>query len=280
MNLVLNVWGLIEMFYRRLISSLVLALVFILSLFILPKWTFAALLIIFCALGTYEFFLLIERKGISALKLPGILIATAIPLTIFTEFQLTKGWELFFIVLAIFILFVIQFTRKNNAQAIVTISLTLFGIFYVSWLLSFVMRIFLLSHGARLVFFLVLVTKMGDVGAYIGGTYFGKHALISRISPRKTIEGTVFAFLTTLLFSCLSIIYLPQIPLKHLFLLGLLLGALAQIGDLSESLIKRDYKIKDSGVLIPGFGGVLDLVDSILFAAPAFYFYLTNVNII
>ncbi len=280
MNLVLNVWGLIEMFYRRLISSLVLALVFILSLFILPKWTFAALLIIFCALGTYEFFLLIERKGISALKLPGILIATAIPLTIFTEFQLTKGWELFFIVLAIFILFVIQFTRKNNAQAIVTISLTLFGIFYVSWLLSFVMRIFLLSHGARLVFFLVLVTKMGDAGAYIGGTYFGKHALISRISPRKTIEGTVFAFLTTLLFSCLSIIYLPQISLKHLFLLGLLLGALAQIGDLSESLIKRDYKIKDSGVLIPGFGGVLDLVDSILFTAPAFYFYLTNVNII
>lgn len=280
MNLVLNVWGSIEMFYRRLISSLALGLIFILSLFVMPKWTFAVLLIIFCTLGTYEFFSLIERKGISTLKLLGTFIAAAIPITIFTEFELTKGWELFFIVLAIFILFVIQFTRKNNAQAIVSISLTLFGIFYVSWLLSFIMRIFLLTHGASLVFFLVLVTKMGDVGAYIGGTYFGKHSLISRISPRKTIEGTVSAFLTTLLFSCLSIIYLPQISLKHLFLLGLLLGALAQIGDLSESLIKRDYKIKDSGVLIPGFGGVLDLVDSILFTAPAFYFYLINVKII
>jgi phosphatidate cytidylyltransferase len=268
------------MFIKRIVSSLILTVAFVLSLFVFPKWVFATLVIIFCALGTYEFFQLIKKKGKPTLEILGTFIAAAIPFSIFKEFEWTKGWELFFIVLAILIFFVIQFTRKNNTDAIEVISLTLFGVFYVSWLLSFVMRIFLLPKGGILVFYLLLVTKMGDVGAYIVGTNFGKHPLISRISPKKTVEGAIFAFLATLLFSCLSKIYLPLISLRHLFLLGLLLGVLGQVGDLSESLIKRNYEAKDSGFLIPGFGGMLDLIDSILFTAPALYFYLTHTAIL
>lgn len=262
------------MFNKRLISSLVLSLVFILSLFVFPKWVFVFLSMLFCGFAAYEFFLLAETKGIPALKAIGVFGAAIIPLGIFKGFETIRGWELLLVFTIIFVLFLIQFTRKQNNQLVVTIAVTLFGIFYTSWLLSFTVRIFLLPQGNLLVGFLLLTTKMGDVSAYICGNKFGRHPLIQRISPKKTIEGAVCAFFATILFSCLSKIYLPQFSIIHLFLLGVLFGILGQLGDLSESLVKRDCNTKDSGYLIPGFGGVLDLIDSLLFTAPVFYFYL------
>ncbi|MFH1856703.1 MAG: phosphatidate cytidylyltransferase [Candidatus Omnitrophota bacterium] len=268
------------MLVQRFFSSIILAILFVAAIFFLPKWAFAVLTIVFCALGTYEFYALMEKKGIRTLKFLGTFIAAAIPFAVFKKLELTGCWDFLFIVSAILALFIVQFTRKKNDDAVTAISLTLFGVFYVSCLLSFLLKIFVLPHGNLFIFFLLVVTKMGDVAAYIGGSRFGKHLLIKRISPKKTVEGAVFAFITTLLLSCASKIYLPQIPLVHLFLLGIFLSILGQVGDLSESLIKRNCQIKDSGNLIPGFGGVLDLVDSILFAAPALYFYLIYTGII
>lgn len=268
------------MFLKRLGSSVFLVLIFLLTIFLLPKWAFALFLILLCVLASFEFFQLIEKKGVPAVKGLGIFIAAAIPFAIFKEFELTEGWELFFIVAAILILFIIQFRRKDNSNAIIAISITLFGIFYIGWLLSFVIRLFLLPMGNSLVLFLLIVTKMGDVSAYIIGTKFGKHSLIKRISPQKTIEGAAGAFLTSLLCACLFKFYMPQIPMYHFLLLGILLGTMGQIGDLSESLIKRDCQVKDAGFFIPGFGGVLDVIDSILFAAPTLYFYVTHTAII
>lgn len=262
------------MFSRRFISSLILGLFCIFSLFVFPKSVFILLVTAFCALAAHEFFSLVEKKGICALKILGVLGSAVIPFSIFKGFELMQGWELLSAFTIIFVLFLLQFTRRENNNLVISAAVTFFGVFYAGWLLSFLVRIFMLPQGNLLVGFLLLTTKIGDVFAYICGNKFGKHPLIQRISPKKTVEGAISAFLATVLFSCLSKIYLPQFPLTHLFLLGVLFGILGQIGDLSESMIKRDCTAKDSGSLIPGFGGVLDLVDSILFTAPAFYFYL------
>jgi len=124
-----------------------------------------------------------------------------------------------------------------------------------------------------LVSFLVLVTKSGDVAAYFIGRPLGRHSLIPRISPKKTVEGTIGGLVTSLAVAILAK-PLINISLHHIIVLGILLGVLGQLGDLAESLIKRDCGVKDAGKNLRGFGGVLDMADSLLFTAPVFYFYI------
>ena len=123
---------------------------------------------------------------------------------------------------------------------------------------------------------MLLITKLGDIGAYLIGSSFGKHPLIPRISPKKTIEGAFGGLLFSVLGALASRIFLG-FDYLHLILIGLGLGILGQLGDLSESLLKRDCGIKDSGSIFPGMGGVLDEIDSLLFAGPVFYFYLSAI---
>jgi len=122
--------------------------------------------------------------------------------------------------------------------------------------------------------FLILVTKATDVGAYLIGKKFGKTLLIPRISPKKTKEGAlgglIFGSVTALLFGKL----LTGMEYYHILFLGLLLSIIGQVGDLAESLFKRDFDVKDSSHSLPGLGGVLDVIDSLLFTAPIFYFYI------
>lgn len=226
--------------------------------------------------GLYEFFTMLERKEISIYKYVGIGLGSFIPLSIMFQFELTKKWELFFIVLALLLVTTMQFKRRQSQGAIVGISTTLFGILYVSWFLSFLVKIRLLNNGVGFLASLLIITKLGDIGAYLVGTRFGKTPLLPRVSPNKSVEGSIGG----LIFSVLgAVLCKPMLPfsLGHLFFLGLGLGTLAQLGDLSESLMKRDSQIKDSSTILPGMGGVLDVVDSVLFTAPVFYFYINIV---
>ena len=230
------------------------------------------------ALALNEFYTLVEKKGIAIFKISGISIGILVPTSIFFAFEPTKGWELLFIIAVLLTIFILQFTRSESNQAIVGVSTTTFGILYISWTFSFLMKLKLIQQdslpaGGLLVAFLLLVTKVGDIGAYFIGTYFGKHSLIPRISPKKSVEGAIGGFIFSVAAALISKSFLPSVSLYHLLILGCLLGILAQIGDLSASLIKRDSQVKDSANLIPGLGGVLDLVDSILFTAPTLYFY-------
>ncbi len=261
------------MLKKRIASSILLAALTSWLIFFAPDMIFAVAIIAIIGTGLYEFFTLVEKKGIFIYKYVGIVLGLLVPLAIYNEFELTKGWELTFIVTACLFLFVLQFTRKDSSQAIVGISTTFFGIVYVSWFFSFIIKLKFLDHGVLMVAFLILVTKMGDIGAYLVGTRFGRHYLIPRISPKKSIEGAVGGFVFSLVSSSIGGMFLP-IPFPHLLTLGCLLGILGQLGDLSESLIKRDCQVKDSGNLVPGLGGMLDLIDSLLFTAPVLYFYI------
>ncbi|MFH0772334.1 MAG: phosphatidate cytidylyltransferase [Candidatus Omnitrophota bacterium] len=265
--------------FLRVISSSLIVTFIIFTVLIFPNWFFCLVLTTVVALALYEFYTLVEKKGILIFKISGVLIGIIVPISVFFSFEPTKGWELFFIIAVVLAIFILQFTRRESNQAIVGVSTTIFGILYVSWTFSFLMKLKMISEaslpsGSLLVAFLLLVTKSGDIGAYFIGSYFGKHHLIPRISPKKSVEGAIGGLAFSVFFAFLSKYYLPGIPVFHLIILGCVLGILAQIGDLSESLIKRDCQVKDSSNLIPGLGGILDLVDSILFSAPTLFFYV------
>ena len=171
--------------------------------------------------------------------------------------------------------------KNDNKDAIVGISTTLFGVLYVSLFFSFLLKIKLLipgMAGEHLAGFLIFVTKMGDIGALVVGIRYGKHPLVPKISPNKTVEGSLGSFVFSISAAVLAQNLLPSsisFSLGQVVMIGALLGGLGQLGDLSESMLKRDCKVKDSGTMLPGLGGVLDTIDSLLFTAPVFYFYMS-----
>lgn len=261
---------------KRIVSSvLILSLAGIITFFF-PNWAFSILAsaMIGCALS--EFFSLVEKKGIFVYKYFGILIGMLVPIIIYFHLG-TEGYfemEPFFIVIACLFTFILLFIRRENSQALASIAVTMLGLLYIAWFFSFFIKLKFLPHGALLVSFLIIVTKMGDVGAYFIGRSLGRHSLIPRISPNKTVEGTIGGLIFSIGAALLGKLYLPNFSYSHLLTLGVLLGILAQVGDLAESLIKRDCDVKDASNNISGFGGILDVIDSLLFTAPIFYFYV------
>lgn len=264
---------------RFLSSTFLIALV---AVAILNDWLFITLICLLTAGGLYEFFYLVKKKGFPIYSYTGILIGLGIPLSIYTRFALTRNWELLFIVVAFLLILLLQFARQDNRHAIVGLSTTLFGVLYVSWFFSFLVKIRLMLPGVggvKLLAFILLVTKAGDIGALLIGSWFGKHPLLPKVSPNKSIEGyfgsMVFSTVVAVVFNS----FLPpqlHFPVWQVALIGTFFGSLGQLGDLSESLIKRDCNVKDSGKLMPGMGGVLDIIDSLLFSAPAFYLYMSS----
>ncbi len=249
---------------------------------VVNDYVFIAVVCSLTAGGLYEFFHMVQKKDVPLYSYVGIFIGLLIPITIFTHFEPTKNWELLFIVVGFLFILLMQFSRHDNRNAILGLSTTLFGILYVSWFFSFLVKIRLMLpgiEGVKLVGFILLVTKSGDVGAFLIGSKLGRHALLPRVSPNKSIEGSVGALLVSALTAVACRSFLPaeaHFSMWQSFLMGAFFGGLGQVGDLSESLIKRDCGVKDSGRLLPGLGGVLDMIDSILFAVPAFYLYMSS----
>lgn len=259
---------------RTLTSTVVIAAV-AWAIFFPSPLPFGAGVFALTAIGLYEFFSLLKSARVPVYRLFGVSMGLIVSAAVFLGEGITRSGEVLFLVLGCLFLFVIQFARKDNHEALVGIALTLFGILYVSWFLSFLFKIRFLDGGPMWVAYLLSVTKSTDIGAYLVGSAVGRHPLIPHVSPKKSVEGLVGGLACA---TAVSVALGPVLPVffsaAHLAVLGLLLGAAGQIGDLSESLMKRFCGAKDSGRLFPGMGGTLDLVDSILFTAPIFYFHL------
>jgi phosphatidate cytidylyltransferase len=173
--------------------------------------------------------------------------------------------------------------KPLSSSGLLAISATLFGLFYVPWLLNFIQKIALYPEfdGRFYVLYFILVTKFSDLGAYSVGSMIGRHKMIPRISPGKTWEGFFGAIVVStgasVAFAHFAGDRLPGMNWVHAVILGILLSVAAVVGDLIESLFKREAGVKDSGKLFPGIGGILDLLDSLLFNAPLMYLYLRHV---
>jgi phosphatidate cytidylyltransferase len=255
----------------------------LIALAVFNNFLFIGVVVVLTAGGLYEFFYMLRKKDVPIYSYTGILIGILIPVSIFTHFEPTKNWDLLFIVIGFLLILFMQFARRDNRHAILGLSTTLFGVLYVAWFFSFLVKIRLMLPGLagiKLLGFILLVTKSADIGALLIGSIFGKHPLLPKVSPNKSVEGTLGAVLVS---ACTALIvrsFLPSslnLPYWQIFSMGAFFGGLGQLGDLSESLIKRDCGVKDSGKFLPGMGGVLDIIDSLLFSAPAFYLYMSSV---
>jgi phosphatidate cytidylyltransferase len=263
---------------KRIFTSFFLILIVGISIAI--DWLTILAIMFFAIIALYEFFTMIEKKGIVIFKYFGIGVGFVILLSVALRFELTRGWELLLITLALLFLIMIQFRRRQNTGVIISLSTTIFGVLYITWFMGFLVKLRYLDYGAGLVAGVLLITKVGDVGAYLLGSRFGRHALISRVSPNKTKEGFLGGILFSVFAALGSKFFMPaNFSYLHLLILGLFLGILGQLGDLSESLMKRDCAVKDSGAIFPGLGGALDCIDSLLFTAPVFYFWVLHFGV-
>ena len=174
-----------------------------------------------------------------------------------------------------------QVFDRSQTTPVLTMAVTFFGIFYVVWLLNFVTRLVYFSDEGRepfLLLYLLLVTKVTDIGAYLAGSLFGRHKMLPEVSPKKTWEGFIAGVCCSVGASYGLISFFPErlvmIGKEWAIFLGLVISLVSVVGDLAESVMKRDTQVKDSGGFIPGIGGALDLIDSVLFTAPVLYLFL------
>jgi len=242
----------------------------------LPPWTLTLLLMAGGALALIELYRICLPSPPNQLLIGVGLMASALVLARHHVPLLPIDiWTMTTLALPITLLL----ARGSFERRLKDTALIAFGVLYIGFTLSTVASTRLLAGGERLVLFLALVTWAADTGAYYAGTLWGKHPLAPSISPKKTIEGVGGGVGLALLAALVAqIFFVPELSLTDMVILGLLLTAAGLIGDLCESAIKRRSGVKDSGNILPGHGGMLDRLDSLLFTAPAFYYYVTYVR--
>jgi phosphatidate cytidylyltransferase len=221
--------------------------------------------------AVYEYFTMINLTGVQGFPIPGMVFSVLLLLSFYFEGRFFLEWG----AVAGVSLFATWFIRETNVKiAINQIAYTLFGILYVAGFGGYYLLIRSFEHGERLIFFLLLIVWLGDIAAYYWGKNFGKNPLAPTVSPKKTVEGAVAGIIGSLMAGVVAQVwFLDQIAMAHCLLVAVICGIIGQFGDLAESLLKRQVGVKDSSNLIPGHGGVLDRIDSLLFAGPAFYCY-------
>lgn len=252
----------------------------------LPQGGVVLILLFVSTLALWEFYALLDASNIPHFKLLGLASGMALILSTWLSLGRTSGrpWESDWVVLSIVtaLVFLRQFPQKNNPRPLETMAGTLLGIMYVPFLFNFFTRILVVwsgNEGRLLALYAIFIVKAADVGAYFIGCAVGRHKLFPRISPKKTWEGFGGGLLTgtvvSVVFFLLARRHMTSLDLGlgDAVGIGILLGVLGTMGDLTESLFKRAAGVKDSGRLILGMGGLLDVVDSLLFAAPAMYMY-------
>jgi len=239
-------------------------------------------------LAMHEYFKSLENAGYKPVRAVGYVACASILLLCCERVSkilcLEQLVSLEALIFAVFIMIVVLFSFiifLHGKYNIVDISLTFFGVFYITFLLSFIVLIRNLNNGFFFVWLIFIGAFSTDTFAYFSGRFFGKHKLMPAISPKKTVEGSIGGVIGCALTTMLYGLYLNKsgsidfIPYYHFLLIGVLCGIISQMGDWAASAIKRYVKVKDFGNIMPGHGGALDRFDSILFTAPAVYFYLS-----
>jgi len=237
-------------------------------------------------LGLDEFYRMARAKGLAPVRWLGF--AGALGVLAMAYRPQTPNASLFSTG-ALLLLLALALRRSGQSRVLESAAVTAFGVFYVGWLSAHFVLLRELPwraglayrDGSSLVLYAFLVTWSCDTGAYLTGRFFGRTRPWTAISPRKTLEGAIGGLVFALLAAQLGAATFlrpegggPLLPWPHALAVGALVGVCGQVGDLVESLFKRDAASGDSSDLIPGHGGVLDRFDSLYFAAPLVYYYL------
>lgn len=272
---------------KRIILGLIIAVVLSSAVLLVPSGNIAVLLglMAVCGLAMREVYALMALGDLPASKKMGmtcgLLFVAMTWLASKYGFSEDVLWSLLLIILMI--IFLRLFGYSDARQALRNALGTLFGFLYVAFFWSFFVRLYMTGDSnepTRAAFYLLLAVKWGDAGAYFIGSRFGKHKLLPRISPKKSWEGLFGG----ILFSCVvgvlwwfctdGMLGPYEFPLYQALILGVLLPIIGTLSDLVESMFKRAVDIKDSGAIAHGMGGMLDMIDSLLFTAPFMYIYI------
>lgn len=196
-------------------------------------------------------------------------VVAALQLILLNYFEIKEYLSYALVLMLVLILYL-----KLSKTKAVKFPLMVFGLLVCFFSLAFLSFIRDSEFGLKGIIFLVVVTELNDVFQYLMGKFFGKHKIVPKISPNKTLEGFLGGLLLTIILSLILGYFLLETPLLLNLCLGLLLGSLGFLGDLTISYIKRKAEVKDTGTLLPGHGGLLDRIDSLIYNAPAFFLFI------
>ncbi len=265
-----------EISKKKILTGTVLVPPILFLIVVGPPAVLSAVVVLAAFFGLREFYALSlpNAKGIE--RLTGIVLGLILCfLVIYTDLRTILPF-LAFLLLMLSFLFLI--TSQNLPSTISGIGILLFGILYIGFLLPHVALIRNLPEGRTWVLFLIVTVWAGDIFAFLSGSLLGKHKLYPKISPNKTVEGlgggVGGSILVALIYSHFFMV--PRLNLGLSVLLAVGLTVLGQLGDFTESMLKRSAQVKDSGALIPGHGGMLDRMDSFLFSAPFLHYFLLS----
>jgi len=254
---------------KRLLTALVLLPLLLLLLFRGGEGGFALTAVIFSALGLHEFYRMYDPEGVQILP---VIAGSLIPLAVrFGGLGIVPTiLALIFLIMATVVLFTVRDVKQSTPRLFLFLS----GWIYVPLLLSFLVRLRAMQNGEWWILLLLVAVMFSDSAAFYVGTALGRHKLYPAVSPNKSIEGSLAGVVGSVAGALLlNLTLFDALSPLHAAGGGLVAGIVGQVGDLFESLLKRSAGVKDSGTLFPGHGGVLDRLDSILFAAPVVYLY-------
>lgn len=255
---------------KRVLSTVILLPIFVWIVIKGPLWLFGATVVVAGAVGQWEFTGMFERAGVRTLRWAGLVGGSVLT----ASFALPISERIAFTAVLLGVLVGAVARRRGERIAWEPVAVTVFGICYVNWLLGYGFWLRDLPAGDDWVLLLVWVTWMGETAAYVVGSTLGRTKLAPLISPRKTVEGALAQLVVSVLAALAAQAwFFTEIGAGRAVVGGLLLGVVGQVGDLVESFLKRSCSTKDTGVLIPGHGGLLDRLDSLLFNTPALYYY-------
>lgn len=261
---------------RVIVALIGVPLIVVVSL--LGKIFFLIFILAIGLISYYEYSKMVRNKHSYPNKLIGYL---SVGLIIINEYKNFIDYHTFFLILVVLLLLLELF--RNRESAIANLGSTLLGIFYIGFFAAAIINlrefysdsVFTYNQGGYLIISILVSIWICDSAAYFVGSAYGIHKLMPRVSPKKSWEGAIAGFV----FSVAGMIAARELLLDFMQLqdaiaIGFIVGIFGQIGDLIESLLKRDAHVKDSSSIIPGHGGIFDRFDSLLFCAPIIYLYL------
>lgn len=233
------------------------------------------LALIMSLIGMYEFYRVAKNKNINPISGVGYCLCIAYYLIFFYSHNLSSSFLLIILFIALLLCIPVIDTKYN----FIDVSTTILGFIYVGLFFSFIPLVNEKMYGSIFIWLVFIASWSTDTMAYYTGRAFGSRKLCEKVSPKKTVEGSIGGLIGSTvicgIYGILMIGYMNSISIYHFFIIGALCGVMCQFGDLVASSIKRFTGVKDYSNLIPGHGGILDRFDSILFSSVVVFYYLT-----